>query len=1146
MTGDWEAMPLQDEQTISAEAIEAEDAHVNVPAENMQAILKLVAMQLESADRRHAHALGELYERLQVICNDARLTQEKVPAEFAPALERLQEGIEQLAELMASDQPATDEVTPPISQEHSQQNAAPLLEEGLPELGDGLPDIVGEPSGSEVGQLQNVLISDLFPTPESDFVQDEISAEKSADNMAITDSVFTDNAADQVDICTHDHQEDSCGPAQTSVINSDQVAAIANAEPANEDLPQPTAPESVAGDMEQPWDLESAEALTCIYESGEAGFAMHPRLVPGMLPGMLPDVSEAPRLEYDEPVAYEPAPGAKEETEEPHSSDLETAAGAFADPGASNVGQLIDQAWLEERFAELAVKIEEAMLVVREDEALEDLSCRFGEFEQRLGDALEDVATRQDIDALKVAESQIDSMLEYFERVEAQLGRIDSLEGQLESIIERISDDHLAQHFAQQRESDQADYTEIAEKVAQSVAQRFLSDNGGEGEGAAVSEIRESLEAFMAERREHDEASASMLDTVQQALIRVLDRVEAMESGKLALHEMAPVGYEAADLPQEELARVLETETFEQHEAEQNSRPEASDAQAASQGFQRQLEYPAAVMGLSDSDDAAPYQQAAGKLNRANEQTPTQSVEDSAKPTFSDLAAAQADLAADLDPAGPAPTSFESAEDAGELPPASPIDRLRQEFIADAKRAHQYAAEQASNGEQDKPKLSSLTSKLRIPKLPSLGISFGASKSEVEPEDTAQEAADHSPVTGEKQAMQTPRFALTRSRILVGAVVVLFATAGALLMMRGKPKTDIIAPPSQIEQPFDNGATTPEQFEPLESAPVEGGQQGSLEGGRIYDGEFNYDVAPGLTGKPLASAPAGFALSDSSKLASPEELAKVHRRRAMAQMSSDLGAAAAYATPASLISDYPAAQTEELKTGSVAQASKGNQLELPPAVVGPLSLRLAAAKGDPSAQFEVAARLAGGTGSARDLKGAVHWYKLSAAQGFAQAQYRLGTFYERGVGVDKDFARAKIWYKRAAAKGNVKAMHNLAVITAGREGGRPDYTAAAKWFEKAAQRGLSDSQYNMAVLHESGLGVKKDLKSAYYYYALAAAGGDQQAAERSNAVRVKLSPGQITTADRQIKLFRPKLTDRIANDARAAGDDWKKRADHAY
>ena len=45
--------------------------------------------------------------------------------------------------------------------------------------------------------------------------------------------------------------------------------------------------------------------------------------------------------------------------------------------------------------------------------------------------------------------------------------------------------------------------------------------------------------------------------------------------------------------------------------------------------------------------------------------------------------------------------------------------------------------------------------------------------------------------------------------------------------------------------------------------------------------------------------------------------------------------------------------------------------KLPPATVGPFSLRIAAAKGDASAQFEVASRLAEGKGLDQDLKEAV-------------------------------------------------------------------------------------------------------------------------------------------------------------------------------
>ncbi len=1154
-------MSLRDEQSISAQTIEAEDANDNVAVEDMQAILKLVAMQLESADHRDAQALGDMYERLQAICNDARLTEGEVPVEFASALERLQAGIRQLAQLTvgdeaaaeAVDQPVADEAVEPtidevVQSEGQEPSSVSCAEEEPVVDGTEAPDVFNTSLEAAPNQNNTGLVSDLFPAPEDDFGRGEVPAEEVGE-MAMTDGIFTDNAADQVEHAYHDQQEKSCEPPPILAMSEYPAAANANAEPANQDTSEPQAAESIAGDLEQPWDQEAAEALTRLYETDEAGFAMHSRLVPRMLPGMPPDESEfemmaiTPRMDRGGPMAQEPAAQTEEQPQEPQCPELQADPGAAEECCASKTIQPIDQAWLEERFAEIADKVEEAMLALRDDDALEDLSNRFGEFEQRIGDALEGVATRQDIDALKVAETQIDSMLGYFDRVEAKFSRIDAMEGQLQTIIERISDDQLAQHFSNWRESAQADYAELAETVAQTVAQRFLADNDGQSEGAAISEIRESLEAFMDERRKHDAESASMLDTVQQALISVLDRVEAMEVGQPGASEMASVRFEASDVSHEDMSHVIGSDSYKEQDAIEGKQPEAADEPAVSESFHDQLEYPASMMGLSGSDEADHQQSASESDNAVDHNTLPQPVENDAGPAFDDLAVAQADLAADMEPAS---AEFVPATGEGELPSASPIDRLRQEFIANAKRARQNVAEQAAKGEQDKPKRASLTSKLSIPKLPNLGISFGMSKSETQPEETWTEASQRAPVTGEEAETQTSRFALSRSKILVGAIIVLFATAGALLMMRGKPKTDVTTPPAQIEQPFEDRAAGSELFEPTQSVPGKGGQQGNLDGGRVYDGEFNYDIAPGLTGKPLAAAPAGFALTDLDRQPSLEEISKARHQQAIARMSSDLGVAATYATPASLVPETAAAQTAGIKTGSVAQAGKANHLELPPAVVGPLSLRLAAAKGDPSAQFEVAARLASGTGSSKDLKSAVRWYKLSAAQGFPQAQYRLGTFYERGVGLDRDLARAKIWYKRAADNGNVKAMHNLAVVTAGREDGRPDYVGAAKWFEQAAQRGLSDSQYNMAVLHESGLGVKKDLKSAYYYYALAAASGDQQAADRSNAVRAKLSPGEITAADRQIKLFQPKRTDRIANDARAAGDDWKKRADHGY
>ncbi len=212
---------------------------------------------------------------------------------------------------------------------------------------------------------------------------------------------------------------------------------------------------------------------------------------------------------------------------------------------------------------------------------------------------------------------------------------------------------------------------------------------------------------------------------------------------------------------------------------------------------------------------------------------------------------------------------------------------------------------------------------------------------------------------------------------------------------------------------------------------------------------------------------------------------------------------------------------------------------LPAPSLGPLSLRIAAADGDPSASFEVGVRFAEGKGVKQDFAEAIKWYSRSAAKGFPLAQYRLGALYERGEGTDVDFVRARVWYERAARKGNVKAMHNLAVLLASGQAGVTDYGAAAQWFREAAERGLADSKYNLAILYENGLGVSQDFASAYKWFALAARSGDKDADHRRRGLVTKLDKGTLGKADAAIIKWRPRPISRLANDPFFAGTQWK-------
>ena len=247
---------------------------------------------------------------------------------------------------------------------------------------------------------------------------------------------------------------------------------------------------------------------------------------------------------------------------------------------------------------------------------------------------------------------------------------------------------------------------------------------------------------------------------------------------------------------------------------------------------------------------------------------------------------------------------------------------------------------------------------------------------------------------------------------------------------------------------------------------------------------------------------------------------------------------AARPSPASL---NPAPAAPAGPTNGAIGTSARLAKDLPPALIGPLSLRLAAANGNPSAMFEVGTRFAEGRGIQQDFKQAIKWYTRAATKSFALAQYRLAALYERGLGGKKDLARAKIWYERAARQGNVKSMHNLAVLTAGSQVGSSDYATAAQWFTQAAERGLTDSQFNLAILYENGLGVQKDLSKAYHWFGIAARSGDRDAAKRHQSLRAKIGEQSARTTDAAIANWRRQVTSRIANDARHAGSQWQRQ-----
>ena len=180
--------------------------------------------------------------------------------------------------------------------------------------------------------------------------------------------------------------------------------------------------------------------------------------------------------------------------------------------------------------------------------------------------------------------------------------------------------------------------------------------------------------------------------------------------------------------------------------------------------------------------------------------------------------------------------------------------------------------------------------------------------------------------------------------------------------------------------------------------------------------------------------------------------------------------------------------------------------------------RKAAEQGHPLAQVNLAIAYRGGTGVATNQAEAAKWFKKAAEQGVTDAQFNLGIMYWMGEGVPKNTTNAFRWLNLAAEQGNEMALRARTALTnliateekleasnealfgkiveAAESGdaeaqntlgyayltgeGLPvDYTIASNWLAKAASQRHLEASIHLASMHANGLGMPKNLISAW-------------------------------------------------------------------
>lgn len=148
--------------------------------------------------------------------------------------------------------------------------------------------------------------------------------------------------------------------------------------------------------------------------------------------------------------------------------------------------------------------------------------------------------------------------------------------------------------------------------------------------------------------------------------------------------------------------------------------------------------------------------------------------------------------------------------------------------------------------------------------------------------------------------------------------------------------------------------------------------------------------------------------------------------------------------------------------------------------------------------------------------------RLSAA-GDSQAQYDLSQMYFQGIGTLKSIEQGWMWINRAADRGNIQAMLELGVryqVSSSLENAEE---IAFLWFQKAAMAGSPVGQYNLARLYESGKQTPVDLVRAYVWMSLSNKGGNPTAAPDVKALKARLSPDELATADQMIQELKKTL-----------------------
>ncbi len=374
------------------------------------------------------------------------------------------------------------------------------------------------------------------------------------------------------------------------------------------------------------WDMASAEALTRMYEAESP--AVENEVPAFFLQDPLPaaPLAQAPQVQAPQAQAlkaHAPVEVAAPEvvqSAKPVLSLVETPAAPEAEPVAALA---LDRTWLDQRIEDIAARVEETLARNNPAARIADLDRRFGAFEDSFSKAMSGVATRADLDGLRVIETQIGDLTKRLEDTRGALRRIDGIETELRKLTE-LAEQAQSMDIPADGATSHAmpDVAALVDTAADRVAERFAK-LAPQSAAAAIDTSRlDQMQTMLAtiaeERRREEHQTSSMLDTMQEALVRLIDRVDQLDPQRrpAGVAMGAPIVAEppqAQDEPASDLVYV-ENERGPQpgrrmtdHEAYIQSGVRHHDPELP------EVQIPAAAAGLASDMPEAPVERAAVK-----------------------------------------------------------------------------------------------------------------------------------------------------------------------------------------------------------------------------------------------------------------------------------------------------------------------------------------------------------------------------------------------------------------------------------------------------------------------------------------------------------------------------------------------------